>query len=127
MPEPPRDLSALTDLPVASLDSGWRVFRARHGPVYFFRGPSRFVPAALENTGVLYLADSLQTALVEAFGGRSFVSERDVRESAVARIPLSHLKLADATAAAAKSLGLTPQIALAADEGPSQRWAAALI
>jgi RES domain-containing protein len=124
--EPPDQVEDLADLPVAHLENGWRVYRTAHSPVYFFRGPSRFVPVSQADLGVLYLADSPATALLETFRDRKIILLEEIQDRAMARVSLAGLRLADATGQAAARIGLTPAIAIAADDGPSQRWASAL-
>jgi hypothetical protein len=124
--EPPRDSADLVNLPRSHVEKGWRVFRAGHSPVFYFRGPSRFVPVLPGHLGVLYLADSPETALGEAFRGRKFIVREDLESRALACISLGHLRLADATGRAGMTFGLTREVAVSPDEGPSQRWAAAL-
>ena len=60
---------------------GSAVRRAARGAYPTFRGPSRFVPASPRDAGVLYLADSAETALIEAFArGRVFVTPLTSRD-----------------------------------------------
>lgn len=126
-PEPPSDASELAALPAVRLQHGWRVFRAQHNPLFYFRGPSRFVPISPSGRGVLYLADSPSTALAETFGGRGVIVPEELESRALARVAIDHLRLADATGHDAARYGLTPEVTRSPDEGPSQRWAAALV
>lgn len=127
MREPPSDAADLAELPVARLDYGWRVFRAAHSPVFYFRGPSRFVPVSPNTIGVLHLADSPRTALIETFQGRQVLARDEVETWALVRVSLARLRFADATDVGAARLGLGPEVSLTPDYGLSQRWAAALV
>src|SRR6478736_6636232 len=55
--------------PMVSVGEGWRVSRSVYSPTSS-RMPSRFVPASVEELGVLYLADSRATALAEFVQGQ---------------------------------------------------------
>jgi hypothetical protein len=126
LPDPPPSPADLADFPCGTPEFGWRVFRRSHQPIFYFRGPSRFVPITPDGIGVLYTADSLETAISEVFSF-SPIALDDVRCRGLAKIALTNLRLADTSAPAATQWGLTPEISLAPDEGPSQRWASAFV
>jgi hypothetical protein len=79
------------------------------------------------NVGVLYLADSPKAAIVEVVRGRLYLTPDEVETRALARVSLANLRLADVSGLDGITFGLTPEIAVSGDEGPSQRWGAALV
>jgi hypothetical protein len=116
----------LSAFPRTLTRTGWRVHRRHASPEFYFRGPSRFVPEALDAVGVLYLATGPFGALAEIVDPGSVVSSALLEERQLTELDLSGIQLADLGAPEARRFGMAIEVITSPDYSVSQRWASAL-
>lgn len=134
-PEPP-DWLAQTDLPIAVLSAGtrlYRVHRKTHDPVFFGPGkgslPANRFDSALGRFGVLYIAPALDAALIETLlrnPERLMIDFSEIVSRAASVLTSSRdLRLVSALGANLSRMGTTAALATG-PYGPCARWSDAL-